>query len=46
MGKGGIRPVVYSFLNILSPQAIIARRGGGRTVAGHVLGGGEAGPYV
>ena len=43
-GGGGIRPVVYGLLNILPPQPIIARRGSGRTVAGQVLGGGEAGP--
>ena len=42
-GKGGIRPVVYSFLNILSPQAIVARSGGGRTEAGKMLSSSETG---
>jgi hypothetical protein len=41
---GGIWPVVYGFLDIFPPQAIVARSGDGRTVAGQVLGGGEAGP--
>jgi hypothetical protein len=43
-GGGGIRPIVYGLLDIFSPQAIVARCGGRGTVAGQVLGGGEAGP--
>jgi len=42
-GGWGIRPLVDSFLNILSPQSIVACRGGGRTVAGQVLASGETG---
>ena len=42
-GGGGVRPVIYGLLNMLPPQAVIARRGGGRTVTSQVLGGGKAG---